>query len=138
MINAKIVFFLSKKTPTIYWGYKMEDAGVLQALSKDASGGKEKADSWIVLRSTDEESIEYFSSMGFQIIEADTIEFLKYLGQLKKVKSLDKSKLLIENIYYQLRIVLRLEVLMNSTWVQSQVGMIFILEIYIKQITSTK
>ncbi|QOQ81580.1 hypothetical protein INP81_19965 [Comamonas thiooxydans] len=85
-----------QKTPTIYWGYKIEDAGVLQALSKEASGGKEKADSWIVLRSTDEESIEYFSSMGFQIIEADTVEFLKYLGQLKKLKSSDKSKLLIE------------------------------------------
>lgn len=85
-----------QQIPTIYWGYKIEDAGVLQALSKDASGGKEKADSWIVLRSTDEESIEYFSSMGFKIIEADTIEFLKYLGQLKKVKNLDKSKLLVE------------------------------------------
>jgi len=67
-------------TPTLYWGYRVEDAGVLQALAKESVGGRSKADCWIVLRNSDEEAIEYYSSLEFQIIIAETIDLLKYFG----------------------------------------------------------
>jgi hypothetical protein len=76
-----------QQTPTLYWGYRLEDAGVLQSLSKETSGGRNRAEAWIVLRSNDEEAVEYYSSLGFQTIIADTIDLLKYLGQLPVKKT---------------------------------------------------
>lgn len=85
-------------TPTLYWGYRVEDAGVLQALARETIHGKSKADAWIVLRSSDEEVIEYYSSLGFQIIVADTQELLKYIGQLSTPKQIGAQKsLLLKN-----------------------------------------
>ena len=82
-----------QQTPTLYWGYRVEDAGVLQALAKETVLGRKKSDCWIVLRSNDAEAIEYYSSLEFQIIIADTLELLKYFGQLptKKVSGAPKS-----------------------------------------------
>lgn len=76
-----------QKTPTLYWGYRVEDAGVLQILSKESRGGREKAESWIVLRQEDAEAIEYYGSMGFQIIVSDTLELLEYIGRLPEKKT---------------------------------------------------
>ena len=82
-----------QQTPTLYWGYRVEDAGVLQALAKETILGRKKADCWIVLRSNDAEAIEYYSSLEFQIIIADTLELLKYFGQLpaRKVAGAPRS-----------------------------------------------
>lgn len=71
-----------QNTPTLYWGYRLEDAGVLQSLAKSSLAGKKRAESWIVLRSKDVEAIEYYASLGFQIIIADTNDLLKYVGEL--------------------------------------------------------
>ncbi len=91
-------------TPTIYWGYRIEDAGVLQALAKETVTGRNKADAWIVLRSNDEEAIEYYSSLGFQIIIGDTLQLLKYMGQLSVRKQIGASKSLVSKNFkeYQL------------------------------------
>lgn len=75
-----------RETPTLYWGYRVEDAGVLQALSKGDTKTKKRADSWVVLHSSDAEAIEYYSSLGFQIIVGDTKKLLKYFGQLPTKK----------------------------------------------------
>ena len=82
-----------QQTPTLYWGYRVEDAGVLQALAKETVLGRNKAESWIVLRNSDAEAIEYYSSLDFQIIVAETLELLKYFGQLpaKKIAGAPKS-----------------------------------------------
>jgi len=82
-----------QQIPTLYWGYRVEDAGVLQALAKESVLGRNKAESWIVLRNNDAEAIEYYSSLEFQIIVADTLDLLKYFGQLsvKKVAGVSKS-----------------------------------------------
>jgi len=72
-----------KKTPTLYWGYSMADAGVLQALSRESVSVRDRASSWVTLRAEDEEAIEYYSSLGFQIVVAETHELLAYIGQLK-------------------------------------------------------
>ncbi|EHU9139911.1 SIR2 family protein, partial [Escherichia coli] len=70
-------------SPTLYWGYRVQDAGVLQALSNTSNKGRQRADAWIVLREDDEEAREYYSSLGFQIIIGETKELLKYISKIK-------------------------------------------------------
>jgi hypothetical protein len=84
-----------QQTPTIYWGYSVSDAGVLQAMAKESANGRERAPAWVTLRSEDEEAIEYYSSLGFQIIVADTAELLNYFGQLKVEKTSGSQKRLL-------------------------------------------
>ena len=85
-----------QQTPTLYWGYSMADAGVLQALAKESSNGRERAPAWVTLKTEDDEAIEYYSSLGFQIIVAETSDLLKYFGQLKIEKKPGTSKRLID------------------------------------------
>ena len=84
-------------TPTLYWGYRLTDAGVLQAMSKDTTTSREKSDAWIVLRSEDEESKEYFSSLGFQIIIGETKDLLEYFGKLNFTQQSERNSSLAEN-----------------------------------------
>lgn len=84
-----------QQTPTLYWGYSMADAGVLQALAKETANGRERAPAWVTLRAEDDEAIEYYSSLGFQIIVAETRDLLKYFGQLKVAKTAGASKRLL-------------------------------------------
>lgn len=85
-----------QQTPTLYWGYSVADAGVLQALAKETTSGRERAPAWVTLRTADEEAIEYYSSLGFQIIVGDTIDLLNYFGQLKIEKIAGAPKRLID------------------------------------------
>lgn len=50
----------------------------------------------MTLRSEDKEAIEYYSSLGFQIIVAETKELLNYFGQLKIVKAAGEPKRLLD------------------------------------------
>ncbi|NRF86047.1 hypothetical protein [Burkholderia gladioli] len=93
-----------QQTPTLYWGYKIEDAGVLQSLAKETTTGRKRAESWIVLRSNDAEAIEYYSSLGFQTIISDTIELLKYFGQLPIKKIIGANKSLIGKHFSEFQI----------------------------------
>lgn len=85
-----------QQTPTLYWGYSMADAGVLQALARETINGRERAPAWVTLRAEDDEAIEYYSSLGFQIIVAETSELLKYFGQLKVAKTPGAPKRLLD------------------------------------------
>lgn len=85
-----------QKTPTLYWGYSMADAGVLQALAKETGNGRERAPAWVTLRAEDDEAIEYYSSLGFQIIIAETNSLLKYIGQIKVEKTVGAPKRLLD------------------------------------------
>ncbi len=91
-------------TPTLYWGYRVEDAGVLQALSKEASNGRKKADAWIVLRRNDEEAIEYYSSLGFQIIISETDELLKYIAANTQVNLPASTHNALSNVFKEYQI----------------------------------
>ncbi|MBO2927072.1 SIR2 family protein [Metapseudomonas otitidis] len=82
-----------KKTPTLYWGYSVSDAGVLQSLAKDTTNERDRAPSWIVLRREDKEAIEYYGSLGFQIIIGETLQLLNYFKQLKTTNKPNKKKL---------------------------------------------
>jgi len=85
-----------QQTPTLYWGYSMADAGVLQALAKETVNGRERAPAWVTLRAEDDEAVEYYSSLGFQIIVAETSDLLKFFGQLKVDERQGTPKRLID------------------------------------------
>ncbi|MCD6272754.1 MAG: SIR2 family protein [Deltaproteobacteria bacterium] len=68
-----------QRTPTIFWGYSLSDAGVLQSLSKATINYREHKDKWIILRHEDKAAISYFKSIGFKIIIAETKDFLEYI-----------------------------------------------------------
>lgn len=66
------------KFPTIFLGYGLNDAGILQALSTVEMTKKVPKEKWILLRNSDQS--EYFQSLGFNIINGDTEKFLKYIS----------------------------------------------------------
>lgn len=103
-----------QKTPTLYWGYRLEDAGVLQSLSKEAASGRSNAEAWIVLRSKDAEAIEYYSSLGFQTIISDTDELLRYFGQLPTKKPSGANRSLIGKHFGEFQIPPLAEVSVRS------------------------
>lgn len=71
-----------QKNPTLFWGYSLTDAGVLQSLSDATIKSREHKDKWIVLRTEDEATISFFKSLGFQIIISDTLEMLDYISRV--------------------------------------------------------
>ncbi|MCU1302938.1 MAG: hypothetical protein JWQ87_3222 [Candidatus Sulfotelmatobacter sp.] len=71
-----------QRFPTVFWGYGLADAGVLQALSPASVKGRLHQDKWIVLREPDEGTKAYFSALGFNIIASDSSQFLSWLNSL--------------------------------------------------------
>ena len=68
--------------PTLFWGYSVADADVLQALSPEMIKQRSQKEKWIVLRNPDEPTQEYFKALDFSLITADTSEMLDYLTEL--------------------------------------------------------
>ena len=66
--------------PSLFWGYAVGDAGVLQALNPKTTGGRPHKDKWIVVRKEDAGQIKFYKSLGFQIIVSDTEHFLQFIG----------------------------------------------------------
>ncbi|MCX6606187.1 MAG: SIR2 family protein [Acidobacteria bacterium] len=71
-----------QKLPTLFWGYSLEDAGVLQALNPASASGRRQEDKWIVVRSEDPATISYFTALGFNVIIGDTQQLLEYFGKV--------------------------------------------------------
>ncbi|MDD3150933.1 MAG: hypothetical protein PHV68_08870, partial [Candidatus Gastranaerophilales bacterium] len=71
-----------QSSPTIFWGYRLEDAGVLEALYPFTTGKRERKTAWIVLKDAEPASIEYFRAIGLNIISADTESLLRYIESL--------------------------------------------------------
>jgi len=93
--------YLSKElqeTPTLFWGYSLEDAGVIEALSDTITQGRGTAPRWIAIRKADVATEEYFKAQGFSIIVADTDELLDYFSRLdlpeRNQSALGSTKLL--------------------------------------------
>jgi hypothetical protein len=72
-----------QKWPTLFWGYSLSDAGVLQALSPKTISGRVQKDRWIVLHRSDDPAMKYFQALGFRTIVADTNLMLDYLSAHK-------------------------------------------------------
>ncbi len=79
-------YFLSHRIqdcPTLFWGYSVEDAGAIEALSPSTVQGRPHKDKWIVLTDPGEGIASYYQTIGFQTIHANTSEFLDFLGNIE-------------------------------------------------------
>lgn len=70
--------------PTFFWGYSVNDAGTLQALSNSGSQPSARQEKWILVHpsSVDDGSIDYFRALGFHIICGDSDQCLQYIAGL--------------------------------------------------------
>jgi len=66
--------------PTLFWGYSLADAGVLQALNPTTVRGRSYQPRWIVLANRDAAAVSYFEALGFQAIFARTEAILDWLS----------------------------------------------------------
>lgn len=83
-----------RKTPTLFLGYSLEDAGALQSLNIAFTSGPQEKGRWIQLRQSNAASEAYFRSLGFQIIVGDTRDVLDYLKTLSnKTETFTKQAL---------------------------------------------
>lgn len=65
--------------PTIFWGYSINDSGVLQSLSANRSIHLDSKPKWIVSLSISEGDKALYEAMGFYVINADTAQLLNYI-----------------------------------------------------------
>lgn len=71
-----------EKYPTIFIGYSMNDSSTIQALTSRQTLSNAQKDIWIVLHEASDPAINYFTALGFNIIIADTKDFLKHIPNL--------------------------------------------------------
>jgi energy-coupling factor transporter ATP-binding protein EcfA2 len=69
-----------QRSPTIFSGYSLQDAGALQALDKRTIGGRDYQQKWIQLYNPTDADKTYFSALGFSLIIGDTAELLEYFA----------------------------------------------------------
>lgn len=70
-------------SPILFWGWSFNDSDIIEAIY--SSRGKMVDDNtrkWIVLYDPEEFEIEFYKSLNFSIIIADTQELLEYLGTI--------------------------------------------------------
>lgn len=70
-----------QKSSTIFCGYGLEDAGVLEALNPLTVAGREHQDKWLLVREQDGATEAYFSALGFNLIIGDTLGLLDWLRE---------------------------------------------------------
>ncbi len=96
-------FFLTSRLqylPTLFWGYGLNDAGVLQALSPSSMQGRPQKEKWIVLREKDDPAIQFFRALDFNIIISSTLELLDYIKLYKSVDRQSKpTDIILGNTY---------------------------------------
>jgi tetratricopeptide (TPR) repeat protein len=68
-----------QKAPTVFCGYGLEDAGVLEALNPLTIGGRELKSKWILVKDHDEATEAFYRALGFNIIIGDILDLLRWL-----------------------------------------------------------
>jgi len=70
---------------SFFWGYSLDDAGVLQTLHPQTRGMRDAKPMWINVMpsSADEGTLAFFRAMGFHLIFSDTNELLDYMGTIE-------------------------------------------------------
>lgn len=81
-----------ERFPTIFIGYKLNDSGVIQAITSERTFNNAQKNMWIVLFNPDESEVEYFQALGFSIIISETKEFLNEISNLVEVKENGKKE----------------------------------------------
>jgi hypothetical protein len=89
--------YLRAKTieyPTLFWGYSLDDSGVIEALFNQKEKIKTNKPKWILLHEEEEASISYFKALGFNIIIGDTKEMLDWFSRQHQSDKSDNLKLI--------------------------------------------
>lgn len=86
-----------EKYPTVFIGYGLEDSGVIEAITSERTFYNAQKNKWIVLYKPSNDDIEYFEGIGFNIIIAETKEFLLEIDDLyvqdERIKTYHKDKI---------------------------------------------
>lgn len=84
--NRRVWSFFSnaiEKYPTVFIGYNMADYSTISAMTNMRTfQSNAQKDKWIVLYQSSVQEKEFFSTLGFNIIEASTREFMEYVPKL--------------------------------------------------------
>jgi len=76
----------AEQIPSLFIGYSLSDAGVIEALFGPDTQSNVQKNKWILLRKADPGSEAYFKALGFKIIIGELKEFLEYLGSISVAK----------------------------------------------------
>lgn len=71
-----------EKSPTLFWGYGLNDSGVIQSLSSARTLKSAQKPMWIILTEDNISQGQYYEALGFNIIVSNTSAFLDYLCKL--------------------------------------------------------
>lgn len=66
--------------PILFWGWNFQDTGPIEAMYKDEKIER-NINKWALLYEPTYETVDYLKTLGFAIIEADTMTLLRYLEQ---------------------------------------------------------
>ena len=82
-----------EECPTIFWGYSLNDSGVIQTLFSNPTRESFHKTKWIILREKNDAEIKYFEALGFNVIISDTTSFLQYLKEKEEELTLSEGTL---------------------------------------------
>lgn len=71
-----------EKYPTLFIGYGLNDTGVIESIMSQQTFKNAQKAMWIMLYNPSQDDIDYFEGIGFNIIIADTKEFLNEIPQM--------------------------------------------------------
>lgn len=71
-----------EKYPTLFIGYGLNDTGVIESIMSQQTFKNAQKSMWILLYDPSKDDIDYFEGIGFNIIVADTKEFLNEIPQM--------------------------------------------------------
>lgn len=81
-----------EKYPTLFIGYGLNDTGVIESIMSQQTFANAQKSMWIVLYNPSPDDIEYFEGVGFNIIIADTKEFLDEIPLMGDLCSVNSQK----------------------------------------------
>ena len=85
-----------EKRVTLFWGYGLQDTGVIQSLTSSNTRPNFHKEKWIIITKEDE-YVQFLEALGFNIIISNTESFLDYLKKLK-IEKINKTEKVDEKI----------------------------------------
>ena len=71
-----------ERYPTLFIGYGLNDSGVIESIMSQQTFLNAQKSMWIVLYNPSQDDIDYFEGIGFNIIVADTKDFLEEIPKM--------------------------------------------------------
>lgn len=85
-----------EKRVTLFWGYGLQDTGVIQSLTSPNTRPDFHKEKWIIITKEDE-YVQFLEALGFKIIISNTESFLDYLKKIK-IEKINKTEKIDEKI----------------------------------------